>query len=60
MANKIISKNQKGGITAGTVNIGSQINEKQPTEKKIPRWLVIVGILFGIVGAVFTIFSFFG
>lgn len=58
MAKKIISKDQQGGITAETVNVGSQVNQ-QPEEKKgVPTWLAVTGIIVGILGVLVAVLAY--
>ena len=52
MAKKVNSKNQQGGITAETVNVGSQINQHSAEKKGVPTWLTVTGVLFGIIASV--------
>ncbi len=58
MGKKIISENQGGGITAETVNIGSQVNQPHPEKKGVPIWLAVTGIVFGIIGALVAVLAY--
>ncbi len=66
MANKVTSKNQSGGITAGQINVGNQPTEagsrqgERPWWKKITVWAAIATIVGGIIVALQFAFDIFG
>ncbi len=62
MEQNVKSKNQSGGITAGTVNIEQTGNIGQTKKKRSGKmgWLGILAAVATIVGTIIVIFQFIG
>ncbi len=56
MGNKITSKNQKGGITAETVNVGSidSVGVKKPPGRSLIAVIVAIAAVVSAVVAIWT------
>jgi hypothetical protein len=59
MGTRITSNNQKGGITAGNVNIGNQINSGKVQKSRMPTWLTVLAAGATIIAAIFAVITFF-